>query len=77
MATKFQAHGFPVTTPTLAFIADPANNNVLVHENSMLPYFGCLVGVIDQCALDDLTGDVVEKHLRAVAQKVVRGTRAS
>ena len=75
--TDPETHGFPVTTPTLAFIADPANNNVLVYENSILPFLGGHVGVIDQCALDDLTGELVEKHLLAIAQKVLRGTGAS
>jgi hypothetical protein len=75
--TDPETHGFPVTTPTLAFIADPANNNVLVYENSILPFFGGHVGVIDQCALDDLTAELVEKHLLAIAQKVLRGKGAS
>lgn len=75
--TDPETHGFPITTPTLAFIADPANSNVLVHENSILPFFGGHAGVIDLCALDDLTREVVEKHLLAVAQKVLRGTGAS
>lgn len=74
--TDPETHGFPVTTPTLAFIADPANNTVLVHENSILPFLGGHVGVIDQCALDDITGELVEKHLLAVARKVLRGTGA-
>jgi hypothetical protein len=75
--TDPETHGFPVTTPTLAFIADPAHTNVLVYENSILPFFGGYAGVIDLCALDDLTGEVVEKHLLAVAQKVLWRTGAS
>ena len=75
--TDPETHGFPITTPTLAFIADPANSNVLVYENSILPFFGGHVGVVDQCAFDDLTGELVEKHLLAVARKVLRGTGAS
>jgi hypothetical protein len=75
--TDPETHGFPVTTPTLAFIADPANNIVLVYENSILPFLGGDVGMIDQCALDVLTDELVEKHLLAVAQKVLRGTGAS
>ena len=74
VVTDPETHGFPITMPTLAFIADPANNIVLVHENSILPFFGGHVGVIDQCALNGLTDELVEKHLLAVAQKVLRGT---
>ena len=75
--TDPETHGFPITTPTLAFIADPATSTVLVHENSILPFFGGHVGVIGQCAFDDLTGELVEKHLLAIARKVLRGTGAS
>ncbi len=35
-----ETHGFPVTTPTPAFIAHTANNNVPVYENSILPFLG-------------------------------------
>jgi hypothetical protein len=59
------------------FMADPVNENVLVHENSILPYFGGHVGLVEQCTLDGLTGEHVEKHLLALAQKVLRGTGAS
>jgi hypothetical protein len=75
--TDPESQGFPVTTPTLVFIADPANNNVLVYENSILPFLGGHVGMIDQFALDDLTGELVEKHLLVIAPKVLRGTGAS
>jgi len=72
-----EVRGFPITTPTLSFIADPAANSVLVHENSMLPFLGGHVGVIDHCTLDGLTGEFVEQHLLAVARKVLRGTGVS
>ncbi len=72
--TDPETHGFPVTTPALTFIADPANNRVLVHENSILPFLGGHVGMIDQCELDGVTSGFVEKHLLAIAQKVLRGT---
>ncbi len=75
--TDPEIHGFPVTIPTLTFIADPANRNVLVHENSILPFFGGHVGVIEQCVLGELTGEFVEKHLLAIARKVLRGTGAT
>jgi hypothetical protein len=75
--TDAEAQGFPVTMPTLAFIAEPGSESVLVHENSMLPFFGGHIGVVDHCTLDTLTGELVEKHLLAVAKKVLRGTGAS
>jgi hypothetical protein len=75
--TDPETHGFPITTPTLAFIADPANTAVLVHENTVLPFLGGHVGLIDHCPLDQLSTDRVEKHLLAVAKKVLRGTGVS
>lgn len=39
--TDPETHGFPVTTTTRAFVADPANNFVLVHENPTLPQRSC------------------------------------
>lgn len=75
--TDPEIHGFPIVTPGLAFIADPANGVVLVHENSILPFLGGHVGVIDQCSLERLTGEFVEQHLLAIARKVLRGTGVS
>jgi len=75
--TDPETHGFPITTPALAIIAEPANRNAQVHENSILPFLGGHVGVIDTCPLDELTGERVEKHLLAIAQKLLRGTDAS
>ena len=75
--TDPETHGFPITTPTLAFIADPSNNAVLVHENTVLPFLGGHVGSIDQCPLDQLSAERVEKHLLAVATKILRGTGVS
>ncbi len=72
--TDPETQGFPVTTPTLSYIADPANHTVLVHENTILPFLGGHVGLIGQCTLDDLTGERVEQDLLAVAGKVLRGT---
>jgi hypothetical protein len=75
--TDAETKGFPITTPTLSFIADPSNNAVLVHENTFLPFLGGHVGLIDQCPLDALSIEHVEMHLLAVAGKVLRGTGAS
>ena len=74
--TDPETHGFPITTPTLTYIADPSNNAVMVHENTILPFLGGHVGLIDQCPLDQLSAERVEKHLLAVARKVLRGTGA-
>ncbi|MGE0416590.1 MAG: hypothetical protein AB7O80_07270 [Acetobacteraceae bacterium] len=75
--TDPETHGFPNTTPTLAFVADPATGMVLVQENSFLPFLGGHVGVIDRIPLDGLTAEAVETHLLAIARKVLRGTGAS
>jgi hypothetical protein len=75
--TDPETHGFPVTTPSLTVIADPGNGLVLIHENSILPFLGGHVGIIDQCALDDLTAERIETHLLSLARKVLRETGAS
>ncbi len=75
--TDAESHGFPITTPTLSFIADPARNAVLVYEDTLLPFFGGQVGVSGHCTLDELTSETVERHLLAVARKVLRGTGAA
>ncbi len=75
--TDPETHGFPVVTPALSFIADPTIDTVLVHENSILPFLGGHVGVIDRAPIDGITGEMVERHLLALAQKVLRGTGAS
>ena len=35
-----ETHDFPITAWTLAFVADPSNDAVLVHENAILPFLG-------------------------------------
>lgn len=72
--TDPEIHGFPVVTPVLSFIADPANDAVMIYENSILPFFGGHIGVIGHCAVDELTEALVEQHLLAIARKVLRGT---
>ena len=42
--TDPETHGFPVTTPTLAFIADPANNNVFVYKTRSCPFSAAMSG---------------------------------
>ena len=75
--TDPETHGFPVVTPALSFIADPANDTVLIYENSILPFLGGHVGVIDRCPVEGLTETLVEQHLLAIARKVLRGTGVS
>ena len=75
--TDPETHGFPLPRRRSPSSPTPPTSTVLVHENSILPFFGGHVGVIGQCALDDLTGELVEKHLLAVARKVLRGTGAT
>jgi hypothetical protein len=75
--TDAEIHGFPITTPTLAFISKPRLGKVLVHENSALPYFGGHIGVIEECGLKEVTADLVEKHLLAFSEKILRGTDVS
>lgn len=74
--TDPETHGFPVTTPSVTFVGDPTLDAVQVHENSMLPFLGGHVGMIDQCKLAWLDEAFVEKHLLAVARKILRGTDA-
>ncbi len=69
--------GMPGTTPALTFISEAGLGKVLVHEESMLPFIGGHIGVIDQCDLDEVNSDLVEKHLLALSEKMLRGTDVS
>jgi hypothetical protein len=74
--TDPETHGFPITIPTLTLIGDAVHDAVQAHENSVLPFLGGHVGIVDQCPLERLDADFVEKHLFAIARKVLRGTDA-
>ena len=75
--TDPETHGFPVTIPTLTFMPGADANTVIVHENSILPFLGGHVGIIDHCALPQMTAERVETHLLAIAEKVLRETGVS
>lgn len=64
--------GMPGTTPALTFISEAGLGKVLVHEESVLPFVGGHIGVIDECDLDDVDSDLVEKHLVALSQKILK-----
>ena len=75
--TDAEVEGFPLTIPSLAFIADPVGDAVLVQENSILPFAGGYVGVVARASIDELTGEYVEDQLLRVAQKVLSDSTAS
>ena len=62
----------PGTTPALTFISGAGLGKILVHEESVLPFVGGHIGVIDECDLDDVNSDLVEKHLLALSQKILQ-----
>lgn len=70
--TDPETHGFPITTPSLSFIGDPVHGTVMVHEDSVLPFLGGHVGIVDQVSIEGLSGDLVERHLLAIAAKILR-----
>jgi hypothetical protein len=69
--------GMPGTTPALSFISEAGLGKVLIHEESMLPFVGGHIGIIDERRLDEVTSDLVEKHLLALSEKILRGTDVS
>ena len=69
--------GMPGTTPALTFISEAGLGKVLVHEESMLPFVGGHIGIIDERRLDEVTGELVEKHLLALSEKILRGADVS
>ena len=75
--TDAEVRGFPLTMPTLTFSAEPEIGKVVVTENSVLPFVGGHVGVVDQCQLHGITAGLVERHLLELARKVLRGTGVS
>lgn len=64
--------GMPGTTPALTFISEAGLGKVLIHEESMLPFVGGHIGIIDERRLDEVTADLVEKHLLALSEKILR-----
>lgn len=75
--TDAEVRGFPLTTPTLTFSAEPEIGKVVVTENSVLPFIGGHVGVVEQCQLHGINASLVERHLLELARKVLRGTGVS
>ena len=52
--------------PHIAFFVNPSKNTVLVHESAMMPGIGGPSGTAGEYSLDDITGEVVEKHIVSV-----------
>lgn len=69
--------GMPGTTPALTFISEAGLGKVLIHEESMLPFVGGHIGIIDERRLDEVTADLVEEHLLALSAKILRGADVS
>lgn len=75
--TDAEAEGLPVTTPVLEFTAQPEAGQIMVYENSALPFVGGHIGVIGQYRPGEMTSDVVEKYLLETTARVLRGTGVS
>lgn len=75
--TDAEDHGFPITIPHIAFIAEPSTGKVRLYENAILPYLGGHSGLVREVALGDVTGDLVEESLVGLAEKVLKGGLAA
>lgn len=75
--TDIEFQGLPGTTPALTFVGESTLGKILIHEDSMLTFIGGHAGVIAECSLDELTTDLVEKHLLAFSGKILKGTGVS
>ena len=57
--------------PHIAFFVSPSKNTVLVHESAMMPGVGGPSGTAGEYALDDITAEVVSKHIVSVLARAM------
>lgn len=57
--------------PHIAFFVNPSKNSVLVHESAMMPDIGGPAGTAGEYVLDQITPDVVEKHIVSVLSQAM------
>lgn len=61
----------PKGWPHIAFFVNPTKNTVLVHESAMMPGVGGPAGTAGEYPLDEVTAEVVEKHIVSVLARAM------
>lgn len=57
--------------PHIAFFVNPNKNTIFVHESAMMPNIGGPAGTAGEYTLDEVTGDVVQKHIVSVLARAM------
>jgi hypothetical protein len=57
--------------PHIAFFVNPNKNTIFVHESAMMPNIGGPAGTAGEYALDEVTADVVQKHIVSVLARAM------
>lgn len=57
--------------PHIAFFVNPNKNTIFVHESAMMPNVGGPAGTAGEYTLDEITADVVQKHIVSVLARAM------
>lgn len=57
--------------PHIAFFVNPNKNTIFVHESAMMPNIGGPAGTAGEYTLDEITADVVQKHIVSVLARAM------
>lgn len=57
--------------PHIAFFVNPNKNTIFVHESAMMPNIGGPAGTAGEYTLDEVTADVVQKHIVSVLARAM------
>lgn len=57
--------------PHIAFFVNPNKNTIIVHESAMMPNLGGPAGTAGEYTLDQITGDIVQKHIVSVLARAM------
>jgi hypothetical protein len=57
--------------PHIAFFVNPNKNTIFVHESAMMPNIGGPAGTAGEYTLDEVTADIVQKHIVSVLARAM------
>lgn len=57
--------------PHIAFFVNPNRNTIFVHESAMMPSMGGPAGTAGEYPLEDITAEIVEKHIVSVLARAM------
>jgi hypothetical protein len=57
--------------PHIAFFVNPNKNTIFVHESAMMPNIGGPAGTAGEYTLDEITADIVQKHIVSVLARAM------